>query len=641
MINQFNRNNFSHNPYLHLDQTIAHMSALLDDTNKVSLFASFDWFNQMKTQIDPHDVNQLKEYIVNTLIILQDFIDNELIINLTLELNIIYLRQSDDIIDPILIALNSQIENIYTLDSILLNIDSGLYDGNNTLFNLLSVISLLDIYTMRNIDKMDLIKNKLYQHGIISDIQINLSEILAFIINVENISNVGYIYLLLQTLDNNVLGNLFLETIEEYLFLSDMQKKNLDKNMFINKMIQLQGLNLTHTVSLNDIYLELTNTKLINFENIYTAIKKFHKTKKLQKLVQENNLLEPFKKILNKALLGDKDSQYDVGFGYTHGIGVAKDISEGLKWFKLAAEQGHKNAQYEVGYAYIYEHAVESKYIESDEIMSHLEINEILVNNNFIKPDETMNHLATNNLAEPNKKMNHLATNHLDIADEKNDFNLQSENYLIPNNFNRYKEAAEAGHIGALYKLGRCYEDGIGIETNLSVAITCYTRAAKNGNLRAQTHLATCYEKGIGVDRNLDTAFEWYVRAAVGGYAKAQNNLGYFYEHGKGVDKNYIKAFEWYEKSANQGHAKAQYNLALCYEYGKGVSKNMDEAFVWLKKSAEQGNMFAQYAVGTAYKKGLGVKKDKKLSYIWYNKAAEQGHLDAKSKLNKKIFRYL
>ena len=50
---------------------------------------------------------------------------------------------------------------------------------------------------------------------------------------------------------------------------------------------------------------------------------------------------------------GHADAQSRLGFCYWSGIGVGKDESEAVKWFKKAAEQGDVKAQYSLGYCYL------------------------------------------------------------------------------------------------------------------------------------------------------------------------------------------------------------------------------------------------------------------------------------------------
>ncbi len=50
-----------------------------------------------------------------------------------------------------------------------------------------------------------------------------------------------------------------------------------------------------------------------------------------------------------KALLGNKDEQYNLGNQYCNGKGVSKDYAEAMKWYRKAADQGHPGACYCIG----------------------------------------------------------------------------------------------------------------------------------------------------------------------------------------------------------------------------------------------------------------------------------------------------
>ena len=51
---------------------------------------------------------------------------------------------------------------------------------------------------------------------------------------------------------------------------------------------------------------------------------------------------------------------------------------------------------------------------------------------------------------------------------------------------------------------------------------------AEQGDAQSQYELALCYDLGMGVDKDLSIAFEWYQKSADQDYAKAQYNLGIF-----------------------------------------------------------------------------------------------------------------
>ena len=61
--------------------------------------------------------------------------------------------------------------------------------------------------------------------------------------------------------------------------------------------------------------------------------------------------------------------------------------------------------------------------------------------------------------------------------------------------FKWYRKAAEQGDAGAQYGLGWCYENGSGVDKDLSEAFKWYSKAAKQGHAGAKDRLKT-----LGVD---------------------------------------------------------------------------------------------------------------------------------------------
>lgn len=60
-----------------------------------------------------------------------------------------------------------------------------------------------------------------------------------------------------------------------------------------------------------------------------------------------------------------------------------------------------------------------------------------------------------------------------------------------------YQRAAALGDCTAMYKLGNCYKDGIGVEENIETAIYWYQKVAHSNNSVANELLSTLYEQEI------------------------------------------------------------------------------------------------------------------------------------------------
>ena len=222
--------------------------------------------------------------------------------------------------------------------------------------------------------------------------------------------------------------------------------------------------------------------------------------------------------------------------------------------------------------------------------------------------------------------------------------------------------AAAQGHDGAHHYLGRCYEDGLGVEENQEIA-GCYYKLASDkclgklapGQEKAieQFMVGLHHEEGNGVDKDLKEAARYYRLAADQGYADAQDSLGALL-----LAENPAEATRFFTLAADQGHLEAQYHLGLCYECGtqkdldkaahyykqaadRGfadaqhclgnllVEKNPQDAVRYYEMAANQGHIQARYDVGLCYVNGIGVDKDHGEAVLWFQPAADEGHAGA------------
>ena len=193
--------------------------------------------------------------------------------------------------------------------------------------------------------------------------------------------------------------------------------------------------------------------------------------------------------------------------------------------------------------------------------------------------------------------------------------------------------SAEQGNVSAQHSLGLCYEYGEGVTEDETEAVKWYRKAAEQGNAPAQDSLGQCYRLGAGVPKDEAEAVKWHLKAAEQGDALAQCNLGACYERGWGVTEDKAEAVRWYRKAAEKGYGRAQEDLGFCYDYGWGVTEDKTEAVKWYRKAAEQGRDLAQNNLGDCYDSGEGVLEDKEEAVKWYRKAAEQGHYSAQNSL--------
>ena len=93
-----------------------------------------------------------------------------------------------------------------------------------------------------------------------------------------------------------------------------------------------------------------------------------------------------------------------------------------------------------------------------------------------------------------------------------------------------------------------------------STAFKLYGKLAEQGNADAQYRLGRMYDEGIGVSQDYKQAVLWFAKAAEQGDTKAQNCLGLMYTEGEGVLQDYIKAHMWQNIASASGEEDARTN---------------------------------------------------------------------------------
>lgn len=72
----------------------------------------------------------------------------------------------------------------------------------------------------------------------------------------------------------------------------------------------------------------------------------------LNTTMDESKYTQAFWKLYTDALRGDKIAQFQVGVIYERGLGVDKNETQAVKWYKDSALQGYIDAQYNIGIMY-------------------------------------------------------------------------------------------------------------------------------------------------------------------------------------------------------------------------------------------------------------------------------------------------
>jgi TPR repeat protein len=154
------------------------------------------------------------------------------------------------------------------------------------------------------------------------------------------------------------------------------------------------------------------------------------------------------------------------------------------------------------------------------------------------------------------------------------------------------KVNADSGDKDAQYNLGNMFYNGQGVAQDYNIAVYYYTLAANAGHIGAMFRLADIYRYGrkdVKKNEALANTFDTQVYAAEAAKKAAEAQAAADMESPELIKKmgdNYYKgvaphtldfpkAVTFYEKAANAGHIGAMMRLADIYRNGRqGVEKN-------------------------------------------------------------------
>ena len=233
------------------------------------------------------------------------------------------------------------------------------------------------------------------------------------------------------------------------------------------------------------------------------------------------------------------------------------------------------------------------------------------------------------------------------LATESNDttaqFNLASvllkskQNSAVQKAFLLFKKLANQSYTtvqtDAQFMLGKCYENGYGIQKSYPRAIRWYEKAGNNAGYD-MAPICEAFDKmvdenGSNVDKTIDEIvfgeitlelIDCITESANGGDVEAQMYLMDLYNLGCGyIEPNHEKFIYWTQRAAENGSPKAMDKLGHIYYYGYSVEQDDKTALYWLENAAIQGEENSAHLLGLHYKS----QKNYKEAVKWYRKYAE------------------
>jgi TPR repeat protein len=178
------------------------------------------------------------------------------------------------------------------------------------------------------------------------------------------------------------------------------------------------------------------------------------------------------------AEAGQAEAQFDLGVLYAKGLGVLRDLTVAVDWYRKAAQQGNAEAQFALGQMYARGWGV---------------------------PRDVADAIRWFDLA-----------NSPDSDGPPTDY-LPLEGYGMPQDMEQaaywYQQAADKSHAEAEYFLGELYSSGKGVKRDEEQAARWVSVSAVQGYAPAMANIGKRYALGNGVTKDDKRAYFWLTLA--------------------------------------------------------------------------------------------------------------------------------
>ncbi|MFO0922601.1 MAG: tetratricopeptide repeat protein [Pirellulales bacterium] len=148
------------------------------------------------------------------------------------------------------------------------------------------------------------------------------------------------------------------------------------------------------------------------------------------------------------------------------------------------------------------------------------------------------------------------------------------------------------------------------------------------GDPEAQFELGRTYDEGDGVEIDLTRAAELYRQAADQHHPLAATFLGIAYQSGRGVETDLEKAVPYFDIGIDGEHPLALYCKAECLLNGWGIAEDPSQAVSLLQRGADVGDAICLFRLAECYELGLGVNADLDRALSLYIECQELGYED-------------
>ncbi|TGT67790.1 peptidase C14 caspase catalytic subunit p20 [bacterium M00.F.Ca.ET.159.01.1.1] len=188
------------------------------------------------------------------------------------------------------------------------------------------------------------------------------------------------------------------------------------------------------------------------------------------------------------------------------------------------------------------------------------------------------------------------------------------------------KEAADKGHVRAVFELGYLNATGTGMPANRKQANTFYAAASDKGDPYGMTSWGRALFNGYGVDRDTGKGLDLLLKAAAMGHTYAMNDLAAIFTEGRnGVPADPARAVAFLKAGVERQDMYSMNLLGRNYLAGTGVDKDPKAALSLFQKSMDLGQPYAPGSLARMYRDGVGVGQNLPEAQRLFEVATDRG----------------
>ncbi|CDX36104.1 Peptidase C14 caspase catalytic subunit p20 [Mesorhizobium plurifarium] len=192
------------------------------------------------------------------------------------------------------------------------------------------------------------------------------------------------------------------------------------------------------------------------------------------------------------------------------------------------------------------------------------------------------------------------------------------------------QDAADKGHVRAVFELGYLNATGTGMAANRKQANAFYAAASDKGDPYGMTSWGRALFNGYGVDRDTGKGLDLLLKAAAMGHTYAMNDLAAIFTEGRnGVPADPARAVAFLKAGVERQDMYSMNLLGRNYLAGTGVEKDPKAALTLFQKSMDLGQPYAPGSLARMYRDGVGVPQDLAEAQRLFELATDRGDQSA------------